>query len=642
MRNTTKVNPSTGIDFSKIRKYQGGNVITNTVWSDPTTTEESFWTTYNPTVIERWKQILQDSTFQENGKFNYNKANEFIKQYGNLRAATKYNGDQAVKGDGIKKYQQDYHNYWGFGNGDEFWKFTHGNNGSLGYGDVRASNGQDFVGDDYFGAQTAHRQATFFTPEEAEQLKSAAAAQGLQLVELADGYKDDKRKTYVFEPLSASTDQTATTTNNDQTATSTDQTTTTANINTEHPGTRVIDYGKDLKFDFKPDPWIEDPLHLHGIGLQNELAYRKDRELEYQKPVHLEVPDYRYSKVSSGFAQQQALQKQANAIKANAQRNLTSDPVLNQKLLSQANANASQYDDKAAQIKEYYEDLSRQRVNADTQYNLQQQVNTANTNDKNIVAKITSNRNADQAYNEQSNANKAALAQLLGNSWAQSKTDNKNNYAEYLNQYNKVLASRFLNAQEDVKAYNEFYNGDFDSKSPAMTAILQDAVAHWEDDEFYDSLSADEKTEYENMQNMDVETMRTYIKEHPNSTIAEYAKAAYQKKLKELEKRYQAVQDVVKQEMDRLALQQRVLTTSEGYTNYKPTEEQLFNMNLQIPINKQGGKSRFLEWAEHNRKVVKDVDARTTAAQRNATQLLKQKLDNINKETIVLLRAIFQ
>lgn len=621
MRNTTKVNPSTGIDFSKIRKYADGEKITNTIWRDPKTTEEAFWTAYNPTVIARWQEIFNDPTFQTNGKFDYAKANNFIKQYGDLRTTTGYNGDQAIKGQGVKQYQQDYHNFWGFGNGDEFWKFTYGANGSLNYGDVRASNGQPFTGDDYFGAQTAHRQATFFTPEEAAQLKDAAAAQGLQLVELAGGYTDGTRKTYVFEPLSTvSTDQTAT---------------------IEHS------YGTETPTaEFKPTPWITDPLHIAGQHLMNELSYRKDRQLEYEKPVAYVTPKTEYTKKSSGFAQQQLYQKRAAALRANAQRNLTSDVAYNNQLLNKAQAEAQQYEDAADHIKDQYETKTAQEVLNTTNYNLAQQVTAADTNYANAVAAINARRNADQTYNQKSTANDISAEQNLATSWGKSVQANKTNYANWLNNENDARMTKWLHEEsEDYKVYMALLDKGYESEmaDPVFQGALDALTSAGPNNPLFIGATDEEKRELVQLstQLKDIDSIRNYYEAHPDSTLGKYITNAYTKFYEAVQNRYLELQRQLDAEKKRLQNRSQLMIDTESFPTYKPTDEDWFNPE-NIIVHKQGGKSRFIEWAEHYRKTQKDVDQRNSNSEKEALRVLRQQLRNLNDETIVLLRAIFK
>ena len=650
MRNTTKVNPSTGIDFSKIRKYADGNTITDTVWSNPETTENDFWTAYNPTVIERWKAILQDHAFYTNGKFDYNKANNFIKQYGDLRNTTGYNGGQAIKGQGVKQYQQGYHNYWGFGNGEEFWKFTHGANGSLGYGDVRASNGQPFTGDDYFGAQTAHRQATFFTPAEAAQLKDAAAAQGLKLVELENGYTDGTRKTYVFEPLSnVSIDQTATTSTPPAGGSSTSNNEEQSTPAKPDSDSTVFEhsYGTETPTaEFKPTPWITDPLHIAGQHLMNELSYRKDRQLEYEKPVAYVTPEYEYTKKSSGFAQQQLYQKRAAALRANAQRNLTSDVAYNNQLLNKAEAKAQQYEDAADSIKDQYETKTAQEILNTTNYNLAQQVTAANTNYANAVAAINARRNADQTYNQKSTANDISKEQNLATSWAKSVQANKVNYDNWLNNENDARMTKWLHEEsEDYKVYMALLDKGYESEmaDPVFQSALDALTTSGPNNPLFIGATAEEKRELVQLgtQLTDIDSIRNYYKAHPDSILGKYITNAYTKFYEAVQNRYSELQRQLDVEKKRLQNRNKLMIDTEAFPTYKPTDEDWFNPE-NIIVHKQGGKSRFIEWAEHYRKTQKDVDQRNSNSEKEALRVLRQQLRNLNNETIVLLRAIFK
>jgi hypothetical protein len=59
---------------------------------------------------------------------------------------------------------------------------------------------------------------------------------------------------------------------------------------------------------------------------------------------------------------------------------------------------------------------------------------------------------------------------------------------------------------------------------------------------------------------------------------------------------------------------------------------------------KKGGKveDRLLKYIEHNRKTFKDQSERLNRAQTNAHKKLVRDLDALDRETLMLLRAIFK
>lgn len=629
--NKNKLNPYNGIEF-----LQGGNSIANTSLKS-NILDNDWWTAYNKQSLEDWKRIFdnQNSTIKD--------INGFIQTYNPLRISSKYQDNgKAMYGKGVNQYQRNFHNKYKFGNNNIFWQFDSAKN-PLNTHDIQAKEGE-FQGDDYFGTQTAHRQISFFNDAELEEANKLAATRGWKFILDPSGYTDNNRKTYILAAIPNGTEAALQgNTLKDNTLQGNTPTEAALQKSKTSVGKPPLTFQKPKgPEDYKSSPWT-DPIHLHGLHALNELGYRKEREAKYEIPISHIVPNVRYSKTTSGFAENQALLKRAAAIRANAQRNLTSNSETNQKILNYVDAQADALLDKVEQNKEKNKDYSQNIVDTDRNYNALQQTNATNVNNQYEVNGVTSRRVADQEYYKQSTANDVKLADDIAHSYAEWNQANKNNAERYYDNYNTLKGQDVLN-----DAYESLYDlkmNKYDSAlvQPIYNQILSEIGDASESNPLYSRLSEEDKKMLMEWSG-NIEDLKRYIKQNPQTALGQRFSTLVSDLQRKVDDNYKTIYDQVKRELDRVKSIRPILTTGEGLPNYTQDEKDLFNVK-NIPAYRPttmatGG--RFSTWVEHYRKTIKDFKTNQYYTQRNTMQLLRAELDALNRKQIAILSRLLK
>lgn len=332
-------------------------------------TSAFMWDVYNPMVISRWREIGQGTDF------SLDELNTFLRQYRNLYRLSGYQeGGNAKRYDGVKDYQQAYHNTYGFGLDDEGLGGLHTAFQSASEtgrthntGDVRTARGQ-FVGDDYFGEITNHRRASFFNDAELAEANEAVKNRGWEFVlddQQMDGYTvgEDGRKFYMLREIQRPVKITK----------------------GKIPPKKIPPLQFTPQTKPKKEPFTDWFPHM-VTGMADWIKATKIRKLAERINPPLEKAPYQHYERTDNYALNNAYKQQAADTLTQGNQNLTSDATLNMKQKLAYHDKASQLEQKGELVKaEGYAD-STDKANTIGWGNVKREVEVANRNRKTIAA----------------------------------------------------------------------------------------------------------------------------------------------------------------------------------------------------------------------------------------------------------------
>lgn len=417
-----------------IPKYQGGTTGSGITNTKLTTDESAWWDTYNKSVLNRWKDLSMDATMTPE------KLNPFLQRLGQLRSGLKYDPTgKAIQGTSdydVNAYQKEFHNVYKFGNDDSFWNGMQGSSNPVtDTHDTRAANGQTFTGDNYYGTQTDHRRANFFNTDELAQANEIVKLRGWQFVEDPNGISEGGRKSYILQTIPQNA--------------GTSGTTGTPAAETPDPSKPTVNPNQ-LTITPQPTkqrktPW-SDGMAIDSM-LGNDLYNHRQQELLQSE---MKFPKKSYSSpdylMDNGYFTRSLLKNQANQIRANATRGLSSNQEYNFALAGQAEDAASKLDIEGARIKA--ERTAQEKMNFHNVLEQRKagQTEAANFNASQSAAAWNNSLNATQKRLERDNA---SLNSAIGNKTA--------SYGEYL-KTQRLNENNLLRAQAKEQYSNRYNN----------------------------------------------------------------------------------------------------------------------------------------------------------------------------------------
>ncbi len=623
--NNQQINPGNRVDFSRIRRFSKGGVpkfkTPAGTLSNTSNTSEDFWTNFNNDVITRWGQIAGDQNF------NINDVNTFLQQNRNLARTTGYDGTRAVYGQGVKQYQQDFHNKYGFGNTNSFWSGMNAANNALNTGDSRQASGQQFRGDDYFGTQTDYRRANYFSADELARANEVVKNRGWQFV-LDDAQNEghtvgaDGRQFYKLQEIPQTT--TTSTTPTTVTDTTTEESSITPN---EYQSAEYLpEYRKGI--------WT-DGLHLAGIYGNNMIGALRNYNLDMKKRVPLQQAAQQHAIVTDGYAERmlnkQAL-AEARARNAAAAANTSNADAARQMQLDFESQVAMPTEMKNNAIKASEFARTSQHVQNVANANSLERTRVANVNRQNLVADYNNKIAAKQKLNATRTAETANLIQNLDASL------NKFNLQEKMNkQYYNQAVNDYMFNKEKSAAYKEYSDILENGHLRAGYEGLMSHLLNGGDS----SITTEDLASLRDSQGDFTKTKAILEKYAPNNPEI----AAFLSEVEGLQNQaetnyYKRVQDLASKKSYANLFQKQYLGSYPGFErDYLNT-----NWTTLFPYYKRGGKveDRFIKYVEHTRKVLKDQDDRNKHVQTQAQKKLLRDLDALDRETLLLLRSIFK
>ena len=631
--NNQQINPGNRVDFSRIRrfskggipKYQGSGKISNTF-----NTASDFWTNMNNDIISNWANIAN------NQNFNINDLNQFLTTNRSLYNNSGYDGTKAIKYDGVQQYQQDFHNKYGFGNTESFWGGMKTVDKTLGTGDVRPQEGQQFVGDNYFGTQTDYRRANYFSNDELARANEAVKARGWEFVvddAQNEGHTigDDGRQFYKLQEIQPTSDQPAKTTSTNYTTSNTD-TQTTGNTNSQRftPIEFLPQYQKG-----KWTGWE----HLPGMAARNLMTNARNLKLDLQKQVPLAQASQQNEVVTNDYVGRTIMQQQlaeararnsaaaSNTSNADAARAMQLD-FESQVAMPAEMQMAQRQSDEFNRTTE----LAQQKADANTT----ERTRIANYNREQLAADFNSKINAKQKYN----LNKTQEFNSLSQNLAASKRQYDLQEAYNKDLYNQNV-NNFLTLQQQQKAYDQYQTALKDGwKTGTGYEDLYNYLIGGGDDNFT-----------QNQEYVDTLTQNKYDLTKVRPILETLAKdnPQIQAWLDNYDS-YAGSQKLAYEKAYRQAALRNSRTNLFQKQYYTGPNDPALNRNLSTMYPglggyyKKGGKveDRIIKYIEHNRKALKDQSDRVSKAQSEQSKKLARDLDALDRETLMLLRAIFK
>lgn len=599
-----------------IPKYQGGTTgggITNTRL---TTDESAWWDTYNKSVLKRWKDLSMDATMTPE------RLNPFLQRLGQLRSGLKYNPTgKAIQGTSdydVNAYQKDFHNVYKFGNDDSFWNGMQGSSNPVtATHDTRAANGQTFTGDNYYGTQTDHRRANFFNTDELAQANEIVKLRGWQFVEDPNGISEGGRKSYILQALPQNSGTPGASTPAAETPDSSKPTVKPNQLTvTPQPAKQ------------RKTPW-SDWMAIDSM-LGNDLYNHRQQELLQSE---MKFPKQSYSSpdylMDNGYFTRSLLKNQANQIRANATRGLSSNLEYNFALAGQAEDAASKLDIEGARIKADRTAQEKMNFHNVLERRKAGQTEAANFNASQSAAAWNNSLNATQKRLERDNT---SLNSAIGNKTA--------SYGEYL-KTQRLNENNLLRAQAKEQYSNSYnnrlkaYQDDQDITKWSGFGNLYGAMMSaggWGDDaemSKWKGTWAEQKSLDSNQLAKVMEWLQTD------------AGAAYRTQWSDyLKQRERQFYDEVN--ADQLAYNATISKIPQYVTNqidWWPFSDR----RRDISVQKQGGTidklSNFTrQYMQEQQHVRKSQDTRNQTLQRS----LNQQLERLSREQLILLRSVFK
>lgn len=586
-----------------VPKFQSGGGI-----GDMKVTVDNFYDINNPDFISVWKNLAN------NPNITLDEMNQFIQSHYNLYSGSGYNGTKAIPYKGTNDYQKKYHNTYGFGNTDNFWKFEKNydrqslyEHGDANVTDQRPESGQQFSGDNNYGNITHHRRSTFFNPQELAQANAAVKNRGWEFVRAPFQYSDDPtRSAYILREIQGD--------------------------DSKNPPEDQTNKKRITRFKLNPygNP-PKDPMWTDWAPLSAQLAndlytIRVNNALQKKLKFPLqEFPRYNHA-LSSDYLSQQTLKQNAANVRAFRTQHLTSDLNKDMELLSQGEKDAIQYNLEALkrQASQYHADrLQTEKVE---NQNMANEVQTANYNRQQNVASFNNIINADM----QRNLRKLqTLNNYIGNmyishgQWLQTGRLNQDNWQRLIN---SAQASNILNAA--YKTYSQ--NVDNPQSWDGLKAFYEAAVSGTEE-----GLPVG-NPDFTKASPEEIQAVLEWLQTSDNQLAKNYRKA-WENQQKKWANDYE---DASNQAYTQLQLDNAgipLYRTNQGFFRTP------VNSNRVSPIFEKGGK--FDKLSNFTRQVTKEQqEVRKESLQRAKMSLqhLDKELDRLNREQLILLRQAFK
>lgn len=367
----------------------------------------------------------------------------------------------------------------------------------------------------------------------------------------------------------------------------------------------------------------------------NKVAIRKDSEQQKKIKFPLQVPNERHAIKTDAYLQRQQLEKQKQEVLARAAGMQTSNIDDNMRIMNNASEIAERYSDKQAQLQSAeYQQTSEDVIKA-ANYNTAQRTEVANENLKALAA----------AHNNIVNANRRQIAKTAANI---------NNTVDSLyHDYGKWKHDQRLEASRRDRTL-------LSSQANAELAKLQKTLSEQTDPQKWGALKdyAIELTAHPSgltQQEMDILNRNASNPEQGLQTDSAYRSLVISKLqtgTDSVSSRYRTAWEEFKKlrqsQYDSAA--SRVMSEYERRVAYIPTiiDNQIIDYvpggtPSSLMRYKKGGKAQLLKaWVSSSQKARSEHDKNFNEAQKRGSNQLRDQLDALDKEQLLLLKAIFK
>lgn len=379
--------------------------------------------------------------------------------------------------------------------------------------------------------------------------------------------------------------------------------------------------------------------HLPGMAARNLMTNARNLKLDLQKKVPLAQASQQNAVVTNDYVGRTLMQQQlaeararnsaaaSNTSNADAARTMQLDFESQVAMPAEMQMTQRQSDEFNRKT-----ELAQQKADANTD----ERTRIANYNREQLAADFNSKLNAKQKYN----LNKTQEFNSLSQNLAASKRQYDLQEAYNKDLYNQNV-NNFLTLQQQQKAYNQYQTALKDGwKTGTGYEDLYNYLIGGGDDNFT-----------QNQEYVDTLTQNKYDLTKVRPILETLAKdnPQIQEWLDKYDS-YASSQKLAYEEAYRQAALRNSWANLFQKQYYTGPNDPALNRNLSTMYPgiggyyKKGGKveDRIIKYIEHNRKALKDQSDRVSKVQNEQAKKLARDLDALDRETLMLLRAIFK
>lgn len=396
-------------------------------------------------------------------------------------------------------------------------------------------------------------------------------------------------------------------------------------------------------FQFKPEPFLTPNPFIAGLSLAaNKHAY--DNEMQKKVPL-LEAPYHQY--ITGAYkATVDAYDKAGTDIQSAANRiaNQSSNLEQNQAIQLEGAAKAADKRLEGALKQQEGYNFDRGKSLETAYFNSDADNRIANINRQNLVADWNRRMDAKSKYQWTRNNIKSDFINKTWTDFQQWAANEKNERDSALASYNNYVAN--LGIQNAMKPYTDLASDPMKSKS--FNTVYQNAFNDFESNRGNNSWLASNKaledifTNDELDQKAKNDAFMNYLRTS-NSDYTTQFNQGYNSELNEAKNKTIA---------DRQSIQNELASVQPSFRNtyiggLGPWDTRRLGKKLTL-FSKNGGilkmrrGSRFVDYLEHNRKAIKDQKQTTIEVSKQMERQLKEQLQSLDRETLILLRSIFK
>ena len=638
MNNNTQVSPGNRVDFSRIRKAQQEVKISKFAIGGITHQSGDWYNTIFSSFKQQMLQELAAAKTLEEKQAIINKYNNQQAAYGKLRPQFT-NLSSVDFNQSVKDYQDLINNNFSFVNASCI------NNGVISnrYKKIGSTNriGKDlsdkWESDGYWGGQTQDRTTLGYSGDWDENSDAFKNWQN-ELKNLGMETYLDADNTYKLRLLPGQLAQTVSSTNTENSQP----------VSTQASSWEPVDYAKELttpqrKFRFPTFPLYNAAL----LGVAN-ITNKRILDTQLKAPgMRYQAPTL-YGKVTDAYTtrsqNEQALKERQWAQEQMADN--TSDYAESAKI--KGAIRDAELQTKLVNNQEQQQEYNQTSQNLENINNTNKQnwSNTANLNRQAYVGEARDRLNAIAQYQAQRGQNIQENIMSNYNDW---KAWNRNNalqdYADWqAGEQEKVTADLqkawdiYSNSSDisKFKGYTDFWNQQYTGGAIGKGAIRNDqnsfasAYANWLGKDGVDNEASRLKFYNENKNNSAFATELNPLNEAFEKYQAD-AGANYYKATNAINTRW----GLIKARNNPINFDGEV----SSWLYYKMNPRPSYNP-YDFQYMAKGG--RFLEYLRHNRRAEKEIRDTTMKSMQESRKMLKRDLDALDRESLLLLRAIFK
>lgn len=377
-------------------------------------------------------------------------------------------------------------------------------------------------------------------------------------------------------------------------------------------------------------PFTE-PIHL-AFNTANQLAnnWKNYNLATKSKTPLLEAPYKQYEVTDDTYLGRKIADQQVADMRARVNANLTSDASFNRGQLLAAEEIAQKTAEQNALNSSRSITQNRQNARNIANENIANSIATANQNNQNNVVAYNNILNARQKLNTQNTDAINGFTNNLNNALQKYNQAERLENRAFNDRINSYMANRMIS--DSRNAYRDYYT----------KGIKGTVFDNWYND--WSKTSASLGSDWTGDSN-DKEAVWEYLTSHSDSDYYKQLEKEYNNQLDRLYQKYMMNADEANSRLAYLKIAEPVQLSGQGllWGDAKRARRSTpTNWLTAFPEYKRGGRVRFLQYLEHNREVLREVDKNATEQKRQSNQLLKRELDSLDRETLLLLRSIFK